>query len=608
MIGLYGVFPDRGSEEEAIVDAGRERSATATAAPCATRPPSITANPRVARAAVCARAGVTVGVHAYAASGALGTPAQFEKAAALLLEGYLRRGPAASDDAPAFCCFAIADEDNGRLVLGVDRLGVEQLFYGRRGKGLAFATSALVLARLLGNPPLSREGLFDYLYSHVVTSPTTIFDGIVRLAPGERIVWHDGNIARSRYWLPRYEESVRAPFSALRDEFIAVLRAATEDAIVGARPGAFLSGGTDSSTIAGMIGQCSGRAASTYSIGFEAEGYDEMAFARITAKHFGTDHHEYYVTPDDVVAAVPELARIHDQPLGNASAVPAYYCARLAAADGVQRMIAGDGGDELFGGNARYATQYVFSLYESIPRPLRARMVEPLARAIPASLPGLRKLRSYVEQACVAMPERTETYNLLQRFGVTEVFPQDFLAGVDVTQPMRARAAEYFNPTAQSLINRQLAMDLKFTLADNDLPKVVRSCELAGLPVAFPMLDPRVVDFSLRLPPDLKLRGPRLRYFFKQALRGFLPEATVRKSKHGFGLPFGPWAVRHARLRELAFDSIADLGDRGIFNRSWLATLPPRLVEHPAYYGTMVWVLMMLEQWLKQHAPAARFR
>jgi len=190
--------------------------------------------------------------------------------------------------------------------------------------------------------------------------------------------------------------------------------------------------------------------------------------------------------------------------------------------------------------------------------------------------------------------------------GAVTVLGHDGMQGIDTEHPLRMQRAEYFNPTAKSLINRQLAMDIKFALADNDLRKVIRSCELAGLAVAFPLLDDRVVAFSLGLEPRMKLRGRTLRYFFKEALRDFLPAEVIAKKKHGFGLPFGDWVVSHARLRELAFDSLSDLRRRQMFDARFLDNLPGLLGAHPRYYGTMVWILMMLEQWFAHHAPGAR--
>ena len=155
-----------------------------------------------------------------------------------------------------------------------------------------------------------------------------------------------------------------------------------------------------------------------------------------------------------------------------------------------------------------------------------------------------------------------------------------------------------------SQLQRNLAFDWRYTLAENDLPKVRGTSTLAGLDVGFPLLDQRLLEFSLRLPAAYKLKGLKLRWFFKEALRGFLPDAILRKKKHGFGLPFGIWACQHAGLYKLASDSLHTLGERGIVRRDFITTLlKQHLPQHPGYYGEMVWLLMVLEQWLRAHAP-----
>jgi asparagine synthase (glutamine-hydrolysing) len=344
----------------------------------------------------------------------------------------------------------------------------------------------------------------------------------------------------------------------------------------------------------------SGRPASTWSIGFAAEGYDEMEYARIAAAHFRTDHHEHYVTPADVVDAIPIVAAAFDQPFGNASAVPTLCCARLARNAGVERMLGGDGGDELFGGNARYATQQQLAFYEKVPGPLRRGLVEPLLLGMPGatSLPLVRKLRSYITQARVPMPARYDSYNLLERLGPDAVFEPAFLETVNRAGPLAHVEDVWAGAQAQSLINRMLALDLKLTLADNDLPKVTRSCEAAGVDVAFPLLDDGVVAFAASLPPRFKLRGTTLRWFFKRALDDFLPPAILVKQKHGFGLPAGVWMRDYAPLRELAREALSSLAKRGIVRRALIDDLVDRrLAEHPAYFGTLAWILMMLELW-----------
>jgi asparagine synthase (glutamine-hydrolysing) len=503
---------------------------------------------------------------------------------------------------------AILDESSDAALLATDRMGVFPLLYTTRRGGLIFASSADALRRHpLANADLDSQSLFNYVYFHVVPGPDTAMAGQRRLLPGEYLRFKNGAATTQRYWRMRFDEDTRDSFEILKSEFIDTMRKAVGDAAQGARTGAFLSGGTDSSTVAGLLTQATGEPARTFSIGFEAAGYDEMSYARIAAKHFGTDHHEYYVTPDDIVSTVPRIAQLYDQPFGNSSAVPTYLCARLAKESGIERLLGGDGGDELFGGNVRYARQHVFELYNQVPGAIRSALVEPLTMSFPGGdrIPGLKKVRSYIRQANMPMPARLETYNLLDRFGAAHVFSPEFLRSVDVEAPGKQLDDEYRSARANSLINRMLALDFKITLADNDLPKVVRACELAGVDVAFPILDDRVVAFSARLAPELKLKGTQLRYFFKEALRGFLPDAIINKQKHGFGLPFGPWLASHRGLQELVHDCLSALKKRQIVRSAFLDELTDsRVAEHPGYYGTMVWVLMMLELWFEHHVDA----
>ncbi len=502
----------------------------------------------------------------------------------------------------------ILDEAKGEALLAIDRIGTQPMAYQLAGETLVFASTADALVRHPATPGrVDPQGLYNYVYFHMVPSPGSVYRGQERLLPGEYLRYRQGRLDKRSYWQIAFDEQPGRPFEETKQEFLDVLRASVREAGEGETVGAFLSGGTDSSTIAGILCEVGGKAPDTYSIGFEAEGYDEMAYARLASRHFGTRHHEYYVTPDDVVDAIPRIAAGFDLPFGNASAVPAYYCARMARADGVTRMFGGDGGDELFGGNERYSKQHVFALYQKVPGLLRRALLEPALFNFPGGslIKPIRKARSYVEQASVPMPARLETYNLLGRYGPDQVFTAEFLAGADTGGPLASLVETYGRVEAASLINRMLALDLKVTLADNDLPKVARACELAGVEVAFPFLSDRMVEFSTRLTAKQKLNGTKLRYFFKEALRGFLPDEIITKQKHGFGLPFGVWLQQHKPLQELAGDSLSDLKKRGIVRGEFIDTLVGQhLQEHAGYHGTMVWVLMMMEQWFKQREAA----
>lgn len=517
---------------------------------------------------------------------------------------YERRGLRILDDLQGAYALAL-NRGGDELLLAIDRIGIHSLHYAPLADGLAFGSNALSLNRHPAiKPEIDSQSIYNYVYFHVVPGPATVYKTQRRLDRGTYLLYKNGRQETRSYWQIKFSENQHRNLTELKSGFKTLLenRVRTH-ADVGT--GAFLSGGTDSSTIAGFLTKVQGSPAATYSIGFDAPGYDEMEYARIAARHFATQHHEYYVSPQDIVDAIPQIAAIYDQPFGNASAVPAYYCAKMAKADGKTKLLGGDGGDELFGGNERYAKQYIFSLYERIPSPLRSGVIEPLSHRLGPVFQkaGLGKILSYIAQASCPMPERMETYNLLHRLAVARVFNPDFLNGIDVAQPLALLRSEYENARAESLINRMLATDLKFTLADNDLPKVTRMCELAGISSAFPLLDDEIVAFSATLPPELKLKGTKLRYFFKEALRDFLPAEIINKSKHGFGLPFGLWMETYTPLRELAYDSLSDLKNRSLLRPEFIEELQStHFSQHAAYYGTMIWVLMMLEQWYKRHA------
>ncbi len=499
---------------------------------------------------------------------------------------------------------AVLDTKANRALIAIDRIGVSPLSYWHQNGKFVFGSSAsAVIAHPAVPNELDKQSIFDYLYFHMVPSPRTIYQGISKLLPGQYLSLDNDKLTTDFYWQLEYQDQTSTSQQTLETELQQQLRDAMQRSIGDGKVGAFLSGGVDSSTMAGVLTEVLGQPAQTYSIGFDAEGYDETEFARASAKHFGTNHKEYYLTPQDVVDAIPRIAASYDEPFGNASAVPSYFCAKMAAEDGIEIMIAGDGGDEIFAGNARYAKQGVFEHYQRIPEFLRTALIEPVALNLPGAdnIMPLRKLKSYVEQARVPLPDRLESYNFLHREPLSNIFTDDFLTDIDNDEPLTICRNVYQRTHANSILNKMMHLDLKNTLADNDLRKVNRMCQLGGVEVRYPLLDEKLVEFSGRVPVDLKIKGQELRYFFKHSLRDFLPPSTLNKSKHGFGLPFGLWLKEYQPLHDLARASLDNLAKRNIVQPDYLNQLWQAHQEgHASYYGVMIWVLMMLEQWLDQ--------
>ena len=533
----------------------------------------------------------------------LASRAKRDGSAAVLADTFRRIGPDVLKHLQGAFSLVVVDDEACTLFAAIDRMGQRPLAYTYRDGLLVFgSTTDSVRRHPLVTSTLDPQSVFSYAYFHVVPSPDTIYLEQKKLQPGQFLFASNNGLRTDFYWTPQFVDSSPAKKPELAAELHEKLQVAVKRCLAVPNTGAFLSGGVDSSTVTGFLSGLSEDPARTYSIGFSAQGYDEVSYAHATATHFNTRHLDYYVTPDDVAEMTPRIAVAYDEPFGNSSAIAAFFCAREAKADGTDVLLAGDGGDELFAGNARYAVQKLFSAYSRIPTPLRNYLIEPLAFSTPGGryLFPLRKLQAYVRQAKIPLPARMENYNFLHRYPLEDMFDSDFLGSIAVDRPLTMLQETYDRAGSKSELNKMLFLDWKITLADNDLRKVTQTCELAGVHVRYPLLDDDIVELSTRIPTALKLRGFRLRYFFKWAMRQYLPADTLSKSKHGFGLPFGVWLRTDHRLQQLAYDSIASLKNRHYFRPGFLDHLMSlHRSDHAAFYGGFLWVLMVLEIWLQ---------
>jgi len=498
----------------------------------------------------------------------------------------------------------LIDQSQQKLILATDKLGQRNLYYAETRNGLVFGTSAdSVITHPDVQTDISEQTIYDYVYFHHCPSPNTIYKQVKKLEGGQILTYQAGKITIKTNWLPTFSEKLDGTLGKAGQDLQAAVQHSVAELVSGvAETGAFLSGGLDSSTVAGALAQVFPGQANTFTMGFPVEGYDEIEYARIAVKHFQTQQHEFYLSPDDTVAAIPKIAAYYDEPFGNSSALAAYYCAKMAKDNGIKLLLAGDGGDELFAGNERYARQLLFDNYQKVPGFARNSLSVVLNHLPEPLLQNklLFKAKRYVDQANTPLPDRLQDYNFLHRHPVEEIFSSAFIGQIHSDQPLQGLRDCYRRPEQASSLNRMLYMDWKSTLHDNDLVKVNKMCEMAGVEVSYPLLSQEIVDLSCRIPSDVKLKGQQLRWFYKQAMADFLPEQIINKSKHGFGLPFGIWLKDHQPLKELAYDSINDLKQRHYFRPEFLDhAITMHQSIHASYYGELIWILMMLELWLQ---------
>ena len=519
---------------------------------------------------------------------------------------YSRRGPDFVKLLQGAFAIAVWDEYNRRLILSIDRLGLKGLYWSQEGERLVFGSRARAVCAALDRPmQADPAAIVQFLLFSVVPAPLTAYRGMEKLRPGTRLIYENGHVRCDKYWDLEYIESdnrdARYWARAVREG----MRSAVHRHLDGCEAestGAYLSGGTDSSSVVAFMSERM-TPVNTFSMAFPETSHNEIDFARTTAQRFETHHHERCMSSEDARDAIPRIAAYFDEPFGNSSALASYYCALLARENGMDTLLAGDGGDELFAGNSRYADDKKFALYHSVPAWIRKRILEPAVGLLPKNGGRLSLPHRYIRRANIPNPNRIFSYGFFQSTEPTEVFELGFLEQAPTELWMSIADGHFRSARASSELNRLMYLDLKMILADNDLRKVSGTAEIAGVRVRYPLLDCALAELSGRIPTRLKLRGFDKRYIFKQAMKGILPEKVLYKEKHGFGVPLGRWFLKDPQLQSLVQDVLHDprTRQRGYFRSAFFdRLLDLHHQHHGRFYGEIIWYVVALELWQRE--------
>ncbi|PYS98858.1 MAG: asparagine synthase (glutamine-hydrolyzing) [Acidobacteria bacterium] len=471
--------------------------------------------------------------------------------------------------------FAFAVWDAGRHALFVarDRAGKKPLFY-----------------------TVTREGTFVFgsELKSLLEHPG------VKLPPGCHLTFADGRARVHQYWdFPFEPDETRS-----EEEWLEELRAALDEAVrvrlVADVPlGAFLSGGVDSSAVVGMMARASDRPVKTFSIGFREDSYDELKYARVAAKAFGTEHHEFVVTPD-VCALVDELVWHLDEPFADSSALPTYMVSKMARAH-VTVALSGDGGDELFAGYTRYAVERRRAGFARLPRLVREGLMRPLGRRLPHGAWG----RNFVHNVALDPFDRyVEEVSVFTRLNKPSLYTEEFrrtLGGTDATARFREYAARV--STGEPL-DSLLYLDSKTYLPGDILTKVDRMSMAASLEARTPLLDHKLIELVGRIPARLKMRGPETKHLFKRAVAGLVPEEILHRPKQGFGVPIQQWINQELRSRMRETLSDARTRARGYTDTAYVSLLLDEHERGRRDHAMELWALFVMELWHRAFVDA----
>lgn len=517
---------------------------------------------------------------------------------------YEEHGPEFMHKLNGMFAIALWDKARRRFMLVRDRLGVKPLHYFVRGDELLFASEIKALLTAGLPRELDREALSRFFTFEYIPAPRTIFKGLAKLPPGHRLIFQDGRLDVQPYWDVRFPSRDLPPrrVEDYADEVYRRLKEAVRIRLISDVPlGVFLSGGVDSTAVTALMSETAGSRVQTYSIGFREKSFNELDYARRVAEHFGTDHTEFVVESSQVRDLVPVLMRFLDEPLADASVIPTYIISKLARQH-VTVALAGDGGDELFGGYDTYKAYKVAHLYRKVPRFLRQGLVRPAVRLLPASKKRLSfefKAKKFI--AGVEYPPEVANFVWWGAYTPEDrmkLFAPDFLASLreDPFAPVTSYLAQAPGPEADTL-DRLAYLDLKLYLQDDLLVKVDRMSMANSLEIRTPFLDYTFVEFAATIPSRLKLKGFTSKYILKKMLQGRVPDEVLTRKKIGFDIPLGPW------IREELWDFVNDtlspaaLDRHGFFNTAYVRSL---LEEHKAgahNHRQLLWPLIIFQFW-----------
>lgn len=514
----------------------------------------------------------------------------------VILHAFLQWGSNCFSHFRGMFAIAIWVQSERRLILARDRMGIKPLYYAEHNGELLFGSE---LKCIFAHPDVPRNlcmaGLNCYLSLNYVPAPYTLVEGIHKLLPGHVMEWRNGIASEQSYVRKEAAFPASRSIAEATEELDDLLQKSVREQLMSDVPvGIWLSGGLDSSTILRYAAEAGTAELRTFSITFKGRSFDESASIAETSRHFGSKHTELDLDETaDLEDAIEKMAYYSDEPSADAGALPAWFLAKLSSKD-VTVVLTGEGADELFAGYLTYKADRYSAAARQVPAPFRHAALR-CAGLLPISDDKISfeyKLKRFL-QGSLLSPEMAHVYwngtfteaekNRFFRFA--DAGPLDSILGNMRTGPG---------------LQRYLEFDQRYYLPDDILYKVDRMSMAHSMEARPPFLDPRIVDFSARLPEHFKLKGSQSKYVLRRLMQDKLPSNVLRRPKIGFDIPVHDWF--RSVLRPMLLDTLSEDAVRagGLFNWNVMEQLLNDHLERKANLGYHLWGLMVLLLWMKQ--------
>ena len=529
----------------------------------------------------------------------------------VILRAYLRWGAGSFGRFTGAFVFVIWDGPKGKLFLIRDQLGAKPIYYYFHNGALIFASELGAITLFKGFPKdLDLDSIPLFLHYQYVPAPKTIYKNTCKLLPGHFLIYRRNT--QSLHLYPYWQHLRNGMIEVSEKEGLVRLNGLLNETIsntLSSAPfpvGVWLSGGVDSSLIAAMVQRLRGsHSIYTFTAGFEEGGYDETRYALEVANCLGIEHIKFYVTAEEAISMIMDLPEIYDEPFADSSAIATVLLAKLTSKY-VKLVLTGEGGDELYCGYDRYwGTQAIVSTLQYFPVAVRKILFSCL-KIVPSKCAA-----SFYSSLCQFLPQKLVVDNFVDKWeklinlilaeGIENVY--EAIVGIWSRQELLSLlgkeipSVELFETVGQSFLSRLMCADLK-ALADGGLFKVGRAGVFNSLEVVMPLLDSRVVEYSLGLPDSLKYRDGVNKYLLRKLLFCYdVPSKFFERPKKGFAVPVGRWFCGSLRPLLLDYLSSDRLRKEGLFD---VKLVEEKVNEHLTGHVNnqhKLWALLMWEMW-----------
>ncbi|MCU7845554.1 MAG: asparagine synthase (glutamine-hydrolyzing) [Candidatus Thiodiazotropha sp. (ex Monitilora ramsayi)] len=492
--------------------------------------------------------------------------------------------------------FAIWDDFKEELFLARDRFGKKPLYYWSENGELIFGSEIKSLLTLpMVERRIDKNAIWDYLLYRYVPWPKTLFQGIRKLPPASYAIWRNGNLKINRYYTPpdKYPSDIRETVPDPVDGFMTVLDHAVESRMVADVPfGAFLSGGIDSSAVVGLMSRHSSEPIKTFSVGFTETQYSELAYAKVIADQFNTDHHELTISQNHLMDELPKLIRFRDAPVSEPSDIPIYLLS-LEARKKVKMVLTGEGSDEFLGGYPKHKYDRYADYYNLLPQIVR----KPIKGLI-GQLP-YRFWRHKTAINCLNLGDWSE--RMPSWFGSFTPQDRERLLAFKANGEVRSDSPPYDVLQENSYLRKILYFDQTSWLHDNLLERGDRMTMAASLEARMPFMDHQLAEYISSLPDECRINKNRSKWLLREGMKKLLPVEIIDRKKVGFRVPVSDWF--RGPMKDYLCDHLlgSDSMSAGFFKRDALERYLNEHIQHKQNHEKLLWTILNLEIWQREY-------